>query len=174
VRPRKCTVHRRCSRWKASSRSLDQHSTVDTWGVADWHSCRSDGVRSEMHPAGHNLQILPHHKPHLLLGKGRSCYRLFCGGCRTNCQLLPEGLKNFLNFHFNFNSSIFCGTRSFAEKLLCHLFDIRKKWTSWNVQDSLPKAQRTWGLSSSCQSHIASSNANLDQISSSESWLSIN
>ena len=39
---------------------------------------------------------------------------------------------------------------------------------------TLPKAQRTRGLSSSCQSHIASSNANLDRISSSESWLSIN
>ena len=35
--------------------------------------------------------------------------------------------------------------------------------------ETLPKAQRTRGLSSSCQSHIASSNANLDRISSSES-----
>ena len=34
---------------------------------------------------------------------------------------------------------------------------------------TLPKAQRTRGLSSSCQSHIASSNTNLDRISSSES-----
>ena len=34
---------------------------------------------------------------------------------------------------------------------------------------TLPKAQRTRGLSSSCESHIASSNANLDRISSSES-----
>ena len=34
---------------------------------------------------------------------------------------------------------------------------------------TLPKAQRTRGLSSSCQSHIASSNANLNRISSSES-----
>ena len=39
---------------------------------------------------------------------------------------------------------------------------------------TLPKAQRTRGLSSSCQSYIASSNTDLDQISSSESWLSIN
>jgi len=37
------------------------------------------------------------------------------------------------------------------------------------VQQTLPKAQRTRGLSSSCQSHIASSNTNLDRISSSES-----
>ena len=36
-------------------------------------------------------------------------------------------------------------------------------------EETLPKAQRTRGLSSSCQSHIASSNANLDRISSSES-----
>ena len=35
--------------------------------------------------------------------------------------------------------------------------------------ETLPKAQRTRGLSSSCQSHITSSNANLDRISSSES-----
>jgi len=42
------------------------------------------------------------------------------------------------------------------------------------VKKTLPKAQRTRGLSSSCQSHIASSNTNLDRISSSESWLSIN
>ena len=34
---------------------------------------------------------------------------------------------------------------------------------------TLPKAQRTRGLSSSCQSHIASSNTNLDRILSSES-----
>ena len=40
--------------------------------------------------------------------------------------------------------------------------------------ETLPKAQRTRGLSSSCQSHIASSNTNLDRISFSESWLSIN
>ena len=39
---------------------------------------------------------------------------------------------------------------------------------------TLPKAQRTRGLSSSWQSHIASSNTNLDRIWSSESWLSIN
>ena len=38
-----------------------------------------------------------------------------------------------------------------------------------NYPQTLPKAQRTRGLSSSCQSHIASSNTNLDQISSSES-----
>ena len=44
---------------------------------------------------------------------------------------------------------------------------------SWTAK-TLPKAQRTRGLSSSCQSHIASSNTNLDRISSSESWLSIN
>ena len=37
------------------------------------------------------------------------------------------------------------------------------------IFQTLPKAQRTRGLSSSCQSHIASSNANLDRISSSES-----
>ena len=43
-----------------------------------------------------------------------------------------------------------------------------------SIQKTLPKAQRTRGLSSSCQSHIASSNTNLDRISSSESWLSIN
>ena len=42
------------------------------------------------------------------------------------------------------------------------------------VKKTLPKAQRTRGLSSSCQSHIASSNTNLDWIWSSESWLSIN
>ena len=41
-------------------------------------------------------------------------------------------------------------------------------------KQTLPKAQRTRGLSSSCQSQIASSNTNLDRISSSESWLSIN
>ena len=40
-------------------------------------------------------------------------------------------------------------------------------------EETLPKAQRTRGLSSSCQSHIASSNTNLDQISSSESPLSL-
>ena len=37
------------------------------------------------------------------------------------------------------------------------------------IKQTLPKAQRTRGLSSSCQSHIASSNTYLDQISSSES-----
>ena len=38
-----------------------------------------------------------------------------------------------------------------------------------HIKETLPKAQRTRGLSSSCQSHIASSNTNLDRISSSES-----
>ena len=38
-----------------------------------------------------------------------------------------------------------------------------------DLYKALPKAQRARGLSSSCQSHIASSNTNLDQISSSES-----
>ena len=46
--------------------------------------------------------------------------------------------------------------------------------TALYISKTLPKAQRTQGLSSSCQSHIASSNTNLDRISSSESWLSIN
>ena len=51
-----------------------------------------------------------------------------------------------------------------------------KTWKGWIIK-TLPKAQRARGLSSSCQSHIASSNANLDRISSSvswHSWLSIN
>ena len=43
-----------------------------------------------------------------------------------------------------------------------------------SIKETLPKAQRTRGLSSSCQSHIASSNTNFDRILSSESWLSIN
>ena len=48
------------------------------------------------------------------------------------------------------------------------------RWPGWRWTETLPKAQRTLGLSSSCQSHIASSNTDLDRISSSESWLSIN
>ena len=40
---------------------------------------------------------------------------------------------------------------------------------SHQLRKTLPKAQRTQGLSSSCQSHIASSDPNLDRISSSES-----
>merc|ERR1712240_644806 len=44
---------------------------------------------------------------------------------------------------------------------------VRHKRSKHLVEEALPKAQRTRGLSSSCQSHIASSNANLDRISSS-------
>ena len=51
----------------------------------------------------------------------------------------------------------------------------------WFRLTKLPKAQRTRGLSSAhqsnlctCVGHITSSNTNLDQISSSESWPSIN
>ena len=53
---------------------------------------------------------------------------------------------------------------------------IGKSWIveQISLKKTLPKAQRTRGLSSSCQSHIASSSTNLDRISSSESWLSIN
>ena len=58
------------------------------------------------------------------------------------------------------------------------ILNSRIVWIETSVRKTLPKAQRTRGLSSSWQSnfwgHITSSNTNLDHISSSESRLSIN
>ena len=55
-----------------------------------------------------------------------------------------------------------------------HKVTIHSSIDKCRKEKTLPKAQRTLGLSSSCQSHIASSSTNLDRISSSECRPSIN
>ena len=73
----------------------------------------------------------------------------------------------------------------YLDKITGHLWAVSPLQTTSDLSivkglqnETLPKAQRTRGLSSSWQSnfwgHITSSNTNLDHISSSESRLSIN
>ena len=47
-----------------------------------------------------------------------------------------------------------------------HIWQDGEEILNWLSNETLPKAQRTRGLSSSCQSHIASSNTNLQNLDS--------